>query len=321
MKQIGIMTVTLLVTCGFACGQPAHQEADIARYRNDPNAPETISLLGRPLYANPPASEKAKLESDLRRAEANARANPGNPDLLIWVGRRLGYLWRMTDAINVFTSGIERHRKYAPLYRHRGHRYITVRQFDNAIADLQSAARLISGTEDVIEQDGMPNARNIPLTTLHFNVHYHLGVARYLKGDFSAALDAFGEAMKAGGKYDDNVVAVTDWMYMALRRMDRDEEAAKLLEPINEGMDIIENKAYFQRLLMYKGLISPESLLDVQKASDLDLATMGYGVGNWRLCNGDRNGAKEIFEKVVAGGYWPAFGYIAAEADLARMKK
>ena len=30
--------------------------------------------------------------------------------------------------------------------------------------------------------------------------------------------------------------------------------------------------------------------------------------------------AKEVFQKVVSGGGWNAFGYIAAEADLARLK-
>ena len=315
------MSTLMLIVWAAGCGQAVDRETEVTRYANDPRAAEAISLLGRPLYANPPKEEKAKLESNLRTAEANARENPGDPERIVWVGRRLGYLWRLTEAVEVYTRGIERHRKYAPLYRHRGHRYITIRQFDKAIADLESAARLITGEEDQIEPDGMPNARNIPLTTLHFNVHYHLGVARYLKGDFSGALEAFGNAMECGKKYNDNVVAVTDWMYMALRRMERDEEAAKLLEKIDEAMEIIENHAYFRRLLMYKGLVTPESLLDVEKATDLDLATMGYGVGNWHLCNGDRAKAKEIFEKVVAGNYWPAFGYIAAEADLARMRR
>jgi hypothetical protein len=38
------------------------------------------------------------------------------------------------------------------------------------------------------------------------------------------------------------------------------------------------------------------------------------------LVNGDRTKARDIFVKVVAGPQWSAFGYIAAEADLVRMK-
>jgi hypothetical protein len=41
-------------------------------------------------------------------------------------------------------------------------------------------------------------------------------------------------------------------------------------------------------------------------------------VGNWYLVNGDKTKAREIFDRVVAGAAWQAFGYIAAEADLKR---
>ena len=87
-------------------------------------------------------------------------------------------------------------------------------------------------------------------------------------------------------------------------------------------MRIVENGAYFKRLMMYKGLLSPDSLLlspgDHEDDKDLTLATQGYGVGHWYLMNGNRNKATEIFRQVVAGKSWSAFGYIAAEAELAR---
>ncbi len=316
VRFIGIGAL-LLSACAAQDGPSA---SDSRRYPADYRPTEAISLLGRPLYAQPPAADRAELESALAAARANLVSHPSDPDCAVWVGRRLGYLWRMTEAIEVLSRGLESHRRYAPLYRHRGHRYITIRQFDRAIADLESASRLIVGQEDQIEPDGMPNARNIPLTTLAFNVWYHLGLARYLKGDFAGALTAYDETMKHLGGYDDNLVAATDWKYMTLRRMGRDSEAAALLDPIREDMDIIENHAYHKRLLMYKGILSPEELLDPPNASDLDLATMGYGLGNWYLCNGERQKAIHLFDKVVAGAYWPAFGYIAAEADLARLR-
>jgi hypothetical protein len=50
----------------------------------------------------------------------------------------------------------------------------------------------------------------------------------------------------------------------------------------------------------------------------VQIATQGYGVGNWYLVNGDTRKAREIFERVVAGNAWQAFGWIAAEADLKR---
>jgi hypothetical protein len=105
---------------------------------------------------------------------------------------------------------------------------------------------------------------------------------------------------------------------MTLRRLGREAEAKQALEPIREQMDILENQAYHARLLMYKNLRTPESVLNLNTADDVQIATQGYGVGNWYLVNGDKQKAREIFDRVVAGKAWAAFGYIAAEADLRR---
>ncbi len=286
-----------------------------------PPKPEVVSLLGRPLFASPPGGDRAALEENLAKARAELAADPNNPAKIVWVGRRLGYLWRIHEAIEVFSKGIKAHPMHVPLYRHRGHRYITLRQFDKAASDLELAATLIEGTPDEVEEDGQPNAKNIPLTSTAFNVWYHLALARYLQGDFEAALRGWRETMKHCRGYDDNVVAVTDWMYMTLRRLGRDAEAMALLEIIRSDMVMIENRAYHRRLLMYKGLLPYEDLLKTGSATELDVATYGYGVGNWHLYNGDRAKAAEVFERVIAGPYWPAFGYIAAEVELARVRK
>jgi len=83
-------------------------------------------------------------------------------------------------------------------------------------------------------------------------------------------------------------------------------------------MEVLENGAYHARLLMYKGLRSPESVLNLNTADDVQIATQGYGVGNWYLVNGDVRKAREMFERVLSGKAWTAFGYLAAEADVAR---
>jgi hypothetical protein len=95
--------------------------------------------------------------------------------------------------------------------------------------------------------------------------------------------------------------------------------AAKVLTRITPKMDILENGSYHRRLLMYKGLEKPEALLDTANADDLTIATQGYGVGNYYVVTGDTAKAKEIFDRVLAGKQWAAFGYIAAEVDRAKM--
>ena len=92
--------------------------------------------------------------------------------------------------------------------------------------------------------------------------------------------------------------------------------AIALLAPLSQTPP--EATSLFGRPLMYKGLRSPESVLSLDTADDVQIATQGYGAGNWYLGNSDRAKAKEIFERILTGKAWTAFGYIAAEADLRR---
>ena len=281
--------------------------------------PEAMSLAGKPLMVPATIANKQKLDADLAQAEKAFAANPGDAEALIWVGRRLGYLWRYHDAVAMFTRGIELHPDNAKFYRHRGHRYLSLRQFAKAQADFEKAAQLIKGQKDEIEPDGAPNPAGQPRSTLQFNIWYHLGLAYYLQGNYAVAYDAYVECMKVSNN-DDSVTATSDWMWMTLMRMNRKAEAAKVLERITPKMDILENGSYHRRLLMYKGLEKPEALLDTAVADDTTIATQGYGVGNYYFVTGNLAKAREVFQKVTSGGGWNAFGYIAAEADLQRMK-
>ena len=285
-----------------------------------PAGAEAMSLLRKPLFAPRLSAEtRANFEKRLAEARTAWEANPDDPEAIVWLGRRTAYLGRYREAIRIYSEGIEKHPMEARLYRHRGHRYITVRQFDDAIADFNRAAELIKGKPDEIEPDGLPNARNIPTSTLQSNIWYHLGLAHYLKGDFARALEAYHECMKVSTN-PDMLVATTNWLYMTLRRLDRFQEAAAVLAPITRDMNLIENDSYHRLLLVYKGEISAESAVSSASAEDraLDDATLGYGVGNWHLYRGFKPQAQRIFKRVLEGESWAAFGYLAAEAEMAR---
>ena len=285
--------------------------------------PEATSLLGRPLFAPSQAPEaRARLERDLAAAQAEFDRNPDSADAAIWLGRRTAYLGRYRDAIAVYSAAITKHPSDARLYRHRGHRYISVREFDNAIADLSRAASLVRDKEDEVEPDGQPNAKNIPTSTLQTNIYYHLGLAHYLKGNFAAARNAYHRCM-ALSRNADMQVATAHWQYMTFRRLKREAEAAKVLEPITADMSIIENGSYHRLLMFYKGATDAEALLESSKQSALDAVTIGYGVANWHFYNGRTDQARRILEAIVQENgdtQWAGFGYIAAEADLARLR-
>jgi len=281
-----------------------------------PPGAEALSRTRAPLY--PAELAPATLAGHQTRLEEARRlvvANPRDPEALIWFGRRTAYLGRYRDAIAIFSTGMALHPDDARMYRHRGHRWLSVRETDRAIADFERAAALVRGKPDQVEPDGLPNARGIPTSTLQSNIWYHLALAHYIKGDFGKALPAWQEGMKVSTN-PDMMVATSYWLYMTLRRMGRDAEAARVLVPITAGMEVIENTAYHRLLLLNKGLLTEA---DFPTGGDaLQDVSAAYGLGNWHYYNGRVAQARQVWQRVVATGNWAAFGFIASEAELAR---
>jgi tetratricopeptide (TPR) repeat protein len=268
----------------------------------------------------PPLTRETRRDFEAKLAEArkNAETEP-SADNLIWLGRRIAYLGHYKNAIKVFTEGAEKFPDDARFLRHRGHRLITLRCFDLAIADFDRAVKLIKGKPDQVEPDGLPNARNIPTSTLQSNIWYHLALAHYLKGDFKAALKAYREAEKVSTN-PDMLVATTHWLYMTLRRLGREKEAAGVVAAIKPDLDVIENADYYKLIRLYQGKTTADEMLKEigSEAGGLSKASIGYGLGNWFLYNGRRDEAEKIFRQIILGNQWASFGHIAAEAELSR---
>jgi tetratricopeptide (TPR) repeat protein len=260
------------------------------------------------------AETTAKLQSDIASAGAIYLKDTFNADALIWYGRRLAYFGKYDEAIALFTKGIQQHPTDARLYRHRGHRYLTARCFDKAIADFTKATELIKGKPDEVEPDGMPNAQNIPTSTLQSNIWYHLGLAYYLKGEFTKAEEAYKECLKVSTN-PDMYVATANWCYITLRELKKEKEAAILLATINKDMKLIENEGYLTILLLYKQQQNPDELYKTLLSDNntFSNATLGFGLGNYYRLSGQPAKAKEVFEKVTAGNQWGSFAYMAAE--------
>lgn len=267
----------------------------------------------------PSPEARAELERKLSEARAAYEKNPRDADALIWLGRRTAYLGRFDEAIKIFTEGVRKHPRDARMYRHRGHRYITTRRFEEAVKDLERAAKLVAKRADEVEPDGLPNARGVPTSTLNSNIWYHLGLAHYLRGDLPKALGAYRECLKFS-KNADMFAATAHWLYMTLRRLKRDDEARQVLELVRDDADIIENQDYQRLLMMYKGRLTPEALMEeaYKKRATVGFATIAYGVGNWRLYTGQGQQAAVLFTQVIDGPQRTSFGFIAAEAELQR---
>ena len=277
------------------------------------------SLLGTPLIRRQVDTEKDSLQiAHYKDAYNTYLKDSNNIENIIWVGRRIAYLVDYQHAIRYYSKGIALHPAEARFYRHRGHRYISTRQFDKAIADFNRAIQLIENTDDQIEPDGIPNRLNTPVSSLHTNIYYHLGLAHYVKNELPNALMAFQKCLNVS-KNDDMQVATRHWLYMIHRRLGNFEKAADILEPIHKDLNIIENDGYHQLLLFYKGELS-ETKLTGSDATGSNEAVQ-YGIANWYDYNGDIEKATELYQELVDNGNWAGFGFVAAEADLNRLIK
>ena len=327
MKQRALPLLLLFLA---GCSSPAPESTPGVRAETPrpedwqllPEGAQAFSLFGRALYPPPLTDEQlARREAELDAA-LGARRELAS-DAMVWIGRRLAYLGLFEDSVLFYLAGMSAYPLDARFPRHLGHRWITLRRFEDAERDLAWAAELTLGEPDVIEPDGQPNAAGIPLTTLQSNIHYHLGLARYLQGDFEGAIAAYQD-YRAVNDDDDGEVAIDHWHYMALRRLGREAAAEQVLADVHPDMTLLENGAYHRLCLAYRGELTPDELwAEAREAgpSSVEFSTLGYGVGNGHFYNGRRREAIEIWKEVLTGEQWHAFGFIAAEAELSRLEE
>ena len=229
------------------------------------------------------------------RAERALAEDPRNVQRFLQLGVAQAGARQMREAVQTFTRALAVAPNDPMLYRWRGHRNLSVRNFDQAMADL---------------------TRGYGLDSTNYGILYHLGVLRFVRGDFNAAADAFARAQRRapdGGE----LAGATDWLWMSLMRAGRSAEAAAMLARRPDSLPAAN--AYVKRLRMYRGELAPDALFAPADTGDVEVATLAFGLGNWYLVKGDSVRAREQFRRSIASGGWPAFGFIASEAELARM--
>ncbi|HEV8612585.1 MAG TPA: tetratricopeptide repeat protein [Gemmatimonadales bacterium] len=230
------------------------------------------------------------------RADRALAAEPRNVALIIQLGVAQSGVRQFREAIETFTRGLALAPTNPMLYRWRGHRYLSVREFDRALADL---------------------TRGYQLDSTNYGILYHLGIVRFARGEFASAADAFQRA-QAHAPEAGELTGSTDWLWMSLTRAGKTAQAQAMLDRHSDSLPVAN--AYSRRLLLYRGLISPDSVFTPADSSDIQVATLSYGLGNWYLVRGDTATAGSWFERSIRSGGWPAFGFIMSELELRRLK-
>jgi tetratricopeptide (TPR) repeat protein len=249
-------------------------------------------------YRSPAGVEYRSLPDTgpVAQAESALAADPRNIERIIQLGLAQSGIRQYREAIATFTRGIEIAPDSAVLYRWRGHRYLSVRELDSARADLE---------------------HGLALDSTLYGCWYHLGIVKYVSGDFAGAADAFRHALPLAPNPGERAGSI-DWSWMSLSRAGRTAEAQAVLDQNADSLPV-EN-AYTRRLRLYRGQITPEQIMTPADTEDVQIATLSYGLGNWYLVRGDTTHAREWFERSIKSGGWPAFGFIASEAELRRLR-
>ena len=305
-RIVGLSAAAFAIACG--AGEP-----EAIATATDPTAePQTYSLFGEPLYA------MADTTGQIAEADALRAQDPDNVELIIAAGRVRRNFWQYRDAMALYTRAMELSPNDWRPYRFRGHRHISLRDFDSAISDLERAR---------------------DLAPLNWDVSYHLGLAYFLAGRFDDAADEYLRCLQLGADAEaraaqsddfrscaqneddpESRVAMTEWAVRAAMRAGRTDAVSRLLDGIPAEMTVSENVAYYHDLLLYKGLMDVEELLNPGPDGPYRMETVGFGVANWFLANGESERAIELLRQLVQDPWWPGFGRIAAEVELARLE-
>ena len=254
-------------------------------------------------YRSPEGVEyRSQPDTDaIKAARAALDASPKSIARIIDLGVAQSGARQFREAIATFTRGLQIEPNNALLLRWRGHRYLSVRDFDRAYADLTRGGKI----DPTI-----------------YGIWYHLGVVQYLRGDFADAAASFSKAQPIAPDAGE-VQGSVDWLWMALSRAGRNAEAKAMLdrrlEQQRKDFTPVVN-AYTRRLQLYRGEIVPGAVVTNADTDEVQIATLAYGLGNWYLVRGDKAEARKWFERSVQSGGWPGFGFIVSEEELRRLR-
>jgi tetratricopeptide (TPR) repeat protein len=185
---------------------------------------------------------------------------------------------------------------------------------DLVVADLLKARDLIKSQPDVWDFDAKGNKTD----TYQHQIEYHLGVYYFLKGSYKEAVAAFEKSLKEAHEGNE-IAGTTDWLYNSYQRNGQRKEAQELLAAITPDFKADHEQAYFRRIMLYKGVIKPDELVDEsaspEKLSIQDVTKL-YGLANWYQFQGNKEKAKDLYARIIQSNSWPAFAFLAAETEM-----
>jgi hypothetical protein len=286
-----------------------------------PTIAEAISLLGDTLWTLPLDQQSGPVRAQrIRLARDRADKQPYDLGIALDLARATAGMGRLRDAVGVLTDASGVHPTDPRIYQRRGELLLWLRELDLAIADLQRAGRLTIG------KPVLPGTAESPLgersvTTLQYRTAFLLGGALYCQARYSAAREAFTEALAWAITADERSEALL-WLFFSVRRIDSGAEAPSVLDAVQDRWAIGTRRREIELLLAYKGRLPSDSIVvRALAAANEDRALYSYGLAYYlSLLPSRREEAETWLEHARTAKSWTTLAYLAAEADLARLR-
>ena len=188
------------------------------------------------------------------------------------------------------------------LYRHRGHRYLSIERYEEAAADISIATKL------------EPN---------YWKNWNYMGMINYYLGNYERALTYYDKALEVAGMNSLVSSAMINWEYLCLKHLGRDDDAMKVLKSFPADLEK-SLFAYKDLILMNRGLLTRSEVEKKYNDNDSNVyrSTYEYGIAMSYYYEGNVAKAKEILMDMRAKkkDIWFTLGYIAADCELDRIK-
>ncbi len=229
------------------------------------------------------------------------------------------------NAVQVLTKGLNKFPNSADLYWMRAEALIITRQFNPAIQDLWKAGKVIEaqgpkmGIGELTEQEKRLGEN------LQYRIYRAMGLAFQHTGDFANA-EKMWEIVGDFSNNPDLYCMAYYWQYPAYMRAGREADAKEILKTVTPNMSVMEiTRPYLESLLFYKGDIGASELVNasytpLSSLEARDWLIKMYAIGIKALLEKREGIAAETFKAMVATPYWNQAPYIAAEAELNRLR-
>jgi len=287
-----------------------------------PTGYQAVSLLGDTLWTLPVDPKRGPgLVEQLQKARGrNAVEYPPVEDRLL-LAKRTAEMGRLREALVLLSTTAQAHFNDPRVFRQRGEVLLALREFAAARSDFQKAGALLIGKTGLAELTELPDGIGSQLTTVGFQAAFYLGVTHYLLGAWVASRDVLIEAVKEAPN-DDNLAQAAVWLFFATRRIGTGAAATEVLRALSPDLKVDLNRDEYDLLLAYKGLIPSDSINVLALARDGGgaRALYAYGIGMWHLVRGQEAEAASWFEEARTTPDWTTLPYIAAEAELVRLR-